>query len=250
LEATRKKAVEVDTLAQKALSEGIENGYITVGGGDRSFLGISENNNANIKYKLKSTHEYKLTANEAAEKVRQSLNDVAGATITVTVESGAMGMSSSAVDVIIRGNDLDVLTELGNKAVDIVKGVSGTRNVSNSLSSNTQVQVVVDREKAAHYGLSASQVLSVIKTAFGGSTVGSLHTGDNTVDITLKYSNEFSQTESSLASLVLVASSGVLVPVVYTIFDDLVNKMHKRFSRTIGRIKKFIVKSNYTPSGI
>ncbi|MDD4767733.1 MAG: efflux RND transporter permease subunit [Desulfotomaculaceae bacterium] len=213
LETTYEKAVEVDALAQRALEDGIKKDYITAGGGGRSFLGTSDSNTANIEYKLKSTKEYTLTADEAAEKVRQAVSDVAGATITVAVESGAMGMSSSAVDVIIRGNDLDILTELGNEAVDITKGISGTRNVASSLSSNTQMQVVVDREKAANYGLSVSQVLSVIKTAFGGSTVGSLHTGDNTVDITLKYSNEFTQTESSLTSLLLVSSSGTKVPV-------------------------------------
>ncbi|MCG9968701.1 efflux RND transporter permease subunit [Pelotomaculum terephthalicicum JT] len=231
LEATRKKAMEVDTLAQKALEGGVQKGYITVGGGQMSFLGISENNNASIRYKLKSTDEYKPTASEAAEKVRRSLNDTAGGTITVTVESGAMGMSGSAVDVIIRGDDLDVLTELGNEAVDLVKGVSGTRNVSNSLSSNVQVQVVVDREKAARYGLSASQVLSVVKTAFGGSTVGSLHTGDNTVDITLKYSDKFVQTENSLASLMLVSSSGAKLS-VGDVADISINNAPKEISRS------------------
>jgi hypothetical protein len=38
----------------------------------------------------------------------------------------------------------------------------------------------------------------------------------------------------------------VLVPVVYTIFDDLGNRMNKRFSKVIGRIKKLFIKSNYT----
>jgi len=133
LETTRKKAVEVDILAQKALEGGIKKSYLTAGGGSSFFLGVSESNNANIEYKLKSANEYKLTANEAAEKVRQSLKDVAGGTITVTVETSAMGMSSSAVDMIIRGTDLDVLTELGNEAADIIKGISGARNVSSSL---------------------------------------------------------------------------------------------------------------------
>ncbi|TEB10786.1 efflux RND transporter permease subunit [Pelotomaculum propionicicum] len=213
LEATHAKADEVDELARKALEGGIKKDYVKVGGGGRSFLGISESNQASIEYKLKNAEEYDLTADEAAEKVRVALSDVAGATLTVTVESGAMGMSSSAVDVIIRGNDLDVLTDLGNEAVDIIKGVSGTRNVASSLSSNTQAQVVDDREKAAQYGLSVSQVLSVIKTAFGGSTVGSLHTGDTTVDITMKLASDFTKSESNLASLLLVSSNGAKVPV-------------------------------------
>ncbi len=213
LEATQEKAKEIDALSQKALSSGIKTTHITVGGGRNPFSGTSESNNATIEYKLKSTDQYKLTASEATEKVRLALSDVVGATITVAAESGAMGMSSSAVDVIIRGDDLDALTELGNEAVDIIKGVSGTRNVSSSLSNNIQLQVEVDREKAARYGLSVSQILSVIKTAFGGSTVGSLHTGDDTVDITLTFPDDFAQTESNLASLALVSSSGVQVPV-------------------------------------
>ncbi|MEL7563537.1 MAG: efflux RND transporter permease subunit [Dehalobacterium sp.] len=213
LEETREMAKTVDAQAKKALSEGIETEYITVGGGNMSFLGVSNSNYARIQYKLKSPDEYKLTAGEAAEEVRKALTDVAGATITVEVESSAMGMSTAAVDVIIRGTDLDILTDLGNQATEIIRGVSGTRNVASSLSSNTQVEVVVDREKAARHGLSVSQVLSVIKTAFGEATVGSLHTGDDTVDINLKYPDDFAQTENNLSSLVLVSASGGKVPV-------------------------------------
>lgn len=212
LEVMKKKAEEIDALAKKVLGSGFKNDYITVGGGS-SFMGTSEANKATIKYKLKSTDQYSLTASEAANEVRLALTDVVGTTIKVEVESGAMGMSSTAVDVIIRGGNLDTLTELGNNAAEIIRGISGTKNVANSLSSNTQVQVVVDREKAVRYGLSASKILTEIKTAFGGTQVGTLHTGDNTVDITMKVHSDSLKTENSLSSLLLVSSTGAKVPV-------------------------------------
>lgn len=213
LSVTWQKAEEIDSLVKKSLGQGIDTDYISVGGGSNFFSGSSESNNATIQYKLKSTDQYKITSDAAAEKIRQALRDVVGATIKVTVESSAMGTSSSAVDVIIRGSDLDTLTELGNNAEDIIKVISGIRNLSNSLSSNIQVQITVDREKAARYGLSASQVLSVVKTAFGGSQVASLHTGDNTVDVDLMLSQDFTKNENNLANLTLISSSGVKVPV-------------------------------------
>lgn len=40
----------------------------------------------------------------------------------------------------------------------------------------------------------------------------------------------------------------VLVPVVYAIFDDLGNRMKKRFSSILERIKRIFVRSSYTPS--
>ncbi|SFH15398.1 hydrophobic/amphiphilic exporter-1, HAE1 family [Desulfotomaculum arcticum] len=230
LEVTQKKAEEIDNLAKKAIGDGIDTDNITVGGGNNPFAGTSEANNATIQYKLKSTDEYKVTSNGAAEKIRQAITDVVGATITVEVEESAMGMSGSAVDVIIRGSDLDILTELGNNAVEIIKGVSGTRNVSSSLSSNIQMQIVVDRERAAQYGISVSQILSAIKTAFGGLTVGSLHTGDNTVDISLRYSKDYANTESTLSNMVIVSSSGAKVPL-----RDVANIAIKNSPKEISR---------------
>lgn len=230
LDTTRQKAELVDKLAKEALSDGIKKEYVTIGGGSNPFSG-SSGNTATIKYKLKDVEEYKPTANEAAEKVRRALADVTGATITVAVESGAMGMSSSAVDVIIRGTDLDVLRELGNNAADIIKQVQGTRNVDNSLSSNTEIQVVVDRLKAASYGFSVNQVLSVIKTAFGGTTVSTLHTGDDTVDIVLKFSDDFNQSQANLAGLVLVSSSGAKIP-VSSLADISVKNSPKEINRS------------------
>jgi len=229
LEVTRKKAEEIDALAKKSLASGVKNDYITVGG--RSFFsGTSDAYKATIKYKLTSADQYNQTASGAANDVRLALANVVGATIKVSVESGAMGMSSSAVDIIIRGNNLDTLTELGNDAAEIIRGISGTKNIANSLSSNTQVQVVVDREKAARYGLSANKVLTEIKTAFGGSTISTLHTGDSTVDITMKGSNDFIKTENSLSSLMLVTSTGVRVPV-----SDVASITTKNSPKEIGR---------------
>lgn len=83
-----------------------------------------------------------------------------------------MGPSASPVEITVRGEDLVILQQVGDSLVNTVKEVKGVRNVKNSLEeTRPEMLMVVDREKAARYGLSASQILSSVLTSFNGQVV-------------------------------------------------------------------------------
>ena len=54
----------------------------------------------------------------------------------------------------IRGDDLEILKELSDEVANIVKNIPGTREVESSLGDGQpEVQVKIDRQRAAAYGL-------------------------------------------------------------------------------------------------
>ena len=86
--------------------------------------------------------------------------------------SGVKGENSIKVF----GNDLQELTATANKIKQILSTVPGIADLAvfNSLGQPT-VQIDIDREKAARYGLSPGDINSAVKTAVGGDQAGELY---------------------------------------------------------------------------
>src|SRR6201999_444653 len=73
------------------------------------------------------------------------------------------------------GNDLVELTDTANKIKNVLATVQGITDLSvfTSLGQPT-VQIDIDREKAARYGLTPGDINSTVRVAIGGDTAGDL----------------------------------------------------------------------------
>lgn len=213
LEETKQVAENIEGLIRHEISD-IDHIFASVGGGGAYSMSSGGAREASLQVKLKPLAERQITTTEAAEQLRRLLAKVPGAEITITTGSGMSMSTGSAVDISIRGDDLEVLEELGDQVLNIVKETAGTRNAANSLAdANYELQVVVDREQAARYGLSAGQVLSAVRNSFDGQVVSRMRTGDNEVDIRLETAGGLTATQDSLANLTIVSPTGARVPV-------------------------------------
>lgn len=213
-EETSRLAAEVENLARHNVKE-IERVFTTVGtGGQMSFLGVGFSDQATLQIKLKPLKEREITTEQAVETLQRVTKDIPGADITVSSSDNSGGPGGSPVEIAIRGDDLSVLSQLGDLLVEIVKGVEGTRNVENSLTAaSSELRIRVNREQAARYGLSANQVLSAVSTSFDGKVVSRMRTGDDEVDVRMITPEGASKSVDSLANLTIVSSGGARVPV-------------------------------------
>ncbi|MDS1029800.1 efflux RND transporter permease subunit [Bacillota bacterium LX-D] len=212
LEETGKVAADLEAVAQEKLKDNIDLISSTVGSGQLSFLGSTSGNKADLQIKLVPQDQRTITTDEAVEMMHKVVANIPGGNITISAAETSMG-GGSPIDISIRGDDLDVLKELGDIMVENVKKVPGTRNVENSLKeSSSEVQIVVNREEAARYGLSASQVLSAVRIAYDGQIVSRMRTGDDEVDIRLQTLGNTNNTEDTIKDLTIVSATGARVP--------------------------------------
>jgi len=212
IDETVKMVANLESLIKKEIDD-TEEIFSTVGSGNMAFLGITSGEKASLQINLKPLEQRKATTQEWAEKLRRAVSNVPGAKITVSVSSAAMGSSSSPVQITVRGEDMAMLQEIGDSIVNIVKEVEGVRNVKNSLEeTRPEMNIVVDREKAARYGLSASQVLSSVLVSFDGQVVSRMRTGDDEVDIRLKLDRNAKANLNTLPDLTIVSPTGARVP--------------------------------------
>ncbi|WP_420466264.1 efflux RND transporter permease subunit [Panacagrimonas sp.] len=77
------------------------------------------------------------------------------------------------------GDDLDLMLRTGNQLAQAVRGVDGAADVKVEQVTGLPVLSVLPRREAlARYGLTLSEVQSVVATALGGREVGSVFEGD------------------------------------------------------------------------
>ncbi len=101
--------------------------------------------------------------------------------------SGVKGSNS----VKIVGPNLETLTALAEKVRDQMSQVRGVADLGIfPVLGQPNLNIKVDRAKAARYGLNAGDVNSVIQAAMGGSVATSVLEGDRQFDLVVRYAPE------------------------------------------------------------
>ena len=152
---------------------------------------------------------------EVAEIMRRSFRDITGAEITVadTDQMRTAMFGGSPLSIAVRGDDLWELKRISQEVAGIVAQVEGVKNVETSFDEGRpELQVTVERDLAASYGLSAVQVAGLLPTALTGQTISRLSSEGQRKDIILILSEETANSREALAALPLLSPLGGLVP--------------------------------------
>ncbi|OPY59328.1 MAG: Swarming motility protein SwrC [Pelotomaculum sp. PtaU1.Bin035] len=189
---------------------------LTSVGGGRGMSGGSQTEAGSMNIKLKSRKERSRSTDQVMEELRRRSGNISGATVRVSSSSGtsilSRGFSGRAIEIAVKGDDLDVLKKLAGQVDGIVRSVEGTRQVSNSMDvGRPELRLVLDREKVARYGLTTAQVSQLLKMSGDGQVVSTLDDGGTAVDLRLLLSPEVRSSTSALESL-FITQGGTQVP--------------------------------------
>ena len=172
-------------------------------------------NNSTLYVKLCPKNERQRGVEIVAEEIRQKLAGLAGAKYSVSVmdSTSSMGMgSSSPVVVRISGDDLDVLKELSTEVADIVRSTPGTREVTSSLTDgNPEMQIRIDRDRAAAYGLTPMQVAGEIKSAMDGTVATRYKVEGEEIDVRVSYASGSYNDMDYLTNMTILTPQGAVV---------------------------------------
>ena len=113
----------------------------------------------------------------------------------------------------IYGEDLAVLDRLGAQVKDVLQDVPGAADLSMEANKGKpQITVTVNRSAAARYGLSAEEILEVVRTGIGGKAVGAVLDGAKRFDIQVWLKPEFRNSIEAISNLPLRTRDGALLP--------------------------------------
>ncbi len=173
----------------------------------------TQNDRASLYVKLVPKDERNKDVDTIAEEIRNKINNIAGAKIEVSAtDASSMGDSGGPINVQVRGDDLEVLEQISAQITEIVRNVRGTREVTSSLDEgNPEVQVRVDRKRAATYGLTPRQIAGEIQNAMLGTVASTYKDEGEEYDIRVRYSPENHKELDYLENLTILNSAGAVV---------------------------------------
>ncbi len=173
-----------------------------------------QSNRATLEVRLKDRGKRALSNSAAADKIRILAADTAGAEITVRPSQNmTLGSGGAPVDILLKGDSLPMLQQLAGEVKAIVAQVAGTREVSTSFDRAwPEMQIRVDRERAAALGIQSMAVGSTLRTALGGQVITRLQLGGQETEVRLQVPAELRESVSGLQSLEVASPAGLRVP--------------------------------------
>src|SRR5690625_1235484 len=189
----------------------IDVSFVSVGGGGMPGFGGS-GNTANFTIQLVPVSERDMATGELVQRLDEDLSGVAGAEITVSEMEAGMGMGDP-VQIQLNGPEHEVLRELADSVAEGISDFDGVYNPESGVGEGVpQLQVDIDRDKAAMYGLTANDIQSQINLYFIGQVVTTYKDAGSEIDISLMYPEESRETIANLEDMKVAAPSGVQIP--------------------------------------
>ena len=112
----------------------------------------------------------------------------------------------------VAGADLSVIQDIGKQLEKVLADVDGTASVySERVAGGRYINVDIQREKAARYGLNIADVQMVVTSAIGGMNVSQTVEGLERYPINVRYSQDYRDSIEALRLLPLVTSMGARI---------------------------------------
>jgi Cu(I)/Ag(I) efflux system membrane protein CusA/SilA len=166
-----------------------------------------------IQFKPKDEWREGMTADKLVDELDQivrvpGLTNIWVPPIRNRIDMLATGIKSP-VGVKVTGPDLNTINQV---AVNIEKAVKNIEGVSSAfaerLTGGRYIDVDIDRDKAARYGMNISDIQSVISSAVGGMNIGETVEGLQRFPINVRYPREVRDSLTRLRALPIYTGSG------------------------------------------
>ena len=143
-----------------------------------------------------------------ADSVRKAIGEFPDANIKIAAQSG-FGGGGSALQIDILGTNTNDLNALAQKALAVFKSEPGAINADvSSRIGKPEQRIVIDRDKAASYNLTISQIATAMRTAIEGNTDVVYRENGNEYNIRVQYAENARRDVSQIQDIVVGSMSG------------------------------------------
>lgn len=109
----------------------------------------------------------------------------------------------------VYGNDFAETRRIAQEIADLLPTIRGAADVAiDQEPPLPQLQIKVNREAAARYGLNVADVGQLIDVALGGTPIGNVFIADRVYDLGVRFTNSARNTSEAIANLPLVTPTG------------------------------------------
>jgi HAE1 family hydrophobic/amphiphilic exporter-1 len=214
VERTRSQLADLE--AQVRTAPGVESVYASAGGGVQGKV-----NEGMLRVNLVPIAKRAETQREIRAHLRHTLVTPPGVKLAFQ-EPSAVGMVNYEVQYVLRSDDWAVLEREADKLVAAMKQAPGFVDVDTSVSAGKpQIDVRLDRDRAAALGVHAASVAQALRAFLGGDEIAEFRQAGNTYKVRIALPDAIRADPVALSSLQIRSVTGQLVELanVTTVVD-------------------------------
>ena len=160
-----------------------------------------------------------ITKDALVDEMNQKLTVIPGAQlnfsqpITDNIEEAVSGVKGS-ICVKIFGDSLNYMEEKSTQVYEALKTVAGIEDLGVIKNiGQPQMDIDLDQQKMALYGVATADANAVIEMAIGGKAASTLYENIRKFDIRIRFPEEYRNTEEAIGNLMVPTQSGSKVPI-------------------------------------
>ncbi|MBP5211125.1 MAG: efflux RND transporter permease subunit [Bacteroidales bacterium] len=102
---------------------------------------------------------------------------------------------------------------VADEIVSTISRIDGASDVAIDQEPPTpQLQILIDRERIAQYGLNVADVSELIELAIGGRAISEIYVGSKVYDVTCRFAEGYRDTPERIGNLMLTSADGAKIP--------------------------------------
>lgn len=114
------------------------------------------------------------------------------------------------IGVKVYGDDLNTIQRYSEQIAAVLRDIPGAADVfPDQIVGEGYLEINIDREKAARYGLNVGDIQDVVEVALGGKMVTMTVEGRERFPVRVRYARAFREDEQSVKNLLISASAGM-----------------------------------------
>jgi len=125
-------------------------------------------------------------------------------------------MTGTKQDVAVKifGDDLNTLAEEAAKVEKIIQNINGVQDINvEKVTGLAQIQVEINRDRLAQYGLSVADVNRVLRTAFAGSQAGVVFDEEKRFGLVVRLDKDYRKNLDDVKSLLIALPGSGQIPI-------------------------------------
>jgi hydrophobe/amphiphile efflux-1 (HAE1) family protein len=149
---------------------------------------------------------------EIINEMRTKVEGISGADIDfISIDMGPPG--GSAIEIILTGKDFSELEKISEDVQDILADINGIIDISDNYNPGfPEVQIEIDRERAALHGLTNTMIGAEIRAAFDGVDAGEFYMEGEEYDIIVQFPEDKRSSIEDLRRINFRNMKGQLIP--------------------------------------
>jgi len=173
-------------------------------------------NNGRFLIRLKPRGQRKLSADEVIRELQPKLMRVPGIRVYLVnppvIQVGGR-IAKSQYQFTLQSTDIAALYPAATALVDSLTREPKLQDVTSDLQiRNPQVEVKIDRDRAAALGVNAMQIETALYDAYGSSQVSTIYTPNDQYWVILELMPQYQRDPNALSLLTVHSANGPLVP--------------------------------------